>query len=122
MLAELPNNTTSYRVDSDGGCYVVEAHCGNAVSRSEEYCVDAIADVAADSYKLYPNPASDRVEVVCEGMTGITLYSMLGEAVLSKAVDSDVCILSVDDLPAGVYMVAVDCTKGRLMGKLTINN
>ncbi len=122
MLAELPNNTTSYRVDSDGGCYVVEAHCGNAVSRSEEYCVDAIADVAADSYKLYPNPASDRVEVVCEGMTGITLYSMLGEAVLSKDVDSDVCILSVDDLPAGVYMVAVDCTKGRLMGKLTINN
>ena len=122
MLAELPNNTTSYRVDSDGGCYVVEAHCGNAVSRSEEYCVDAIADVAADSYKLYPNPASDRVEVVCEGMTGITLYSMLGEAVLSKAVDSDVCTLSVYGLPAGVYMVAVDCTKGRLMGKLTINN
>ena len=120
MLAELPNNTTSYRVDSDGGCYVVEAHCGNAVSRSEEYCVDDIADVAADSYKLYPNPASDRVEVVCEGMKSVAVYDVLGCKVLERNAYSERVSLPLDGMQAGLYMVVVEYAGGRLMKKLEI--
>lgn len=123
LIIDTDNNTyeltDSYSV---GDCFVVVAHCDDRDVRSEPYCMAGVADEVMSQFEIYPNPASDRVEVVCEGMTGITLYSMLGKAVLSKAVDSDVCTLSVYDLPAGVYMVAVDCTKGRLMGKLTINN
>jgi hypothetical protein len=123
LIIDTDNNTyeltDSYSV---GDCFVVVAHCDDTDVRSEPYCMAGVADEVMSQFEIYPNPASDRVEVVCEGMTGITLYSMLGKAVLSKAVDSDVCTLSVYGLPAGVYMVAVDCTKGRLMGKLTINN
>ena len=122
LLAELPNNTTSYRVDSDGGCYVVEAHCGNAVSRSEEYCVDDIADVVADSYMLYPNPATDEVNIVCPDRCVVSLYNALGSMVMTVDVDAGGARISLANLPSGVYMVAVDCTKGRLMRKLMINN
>ncbi len=122
LLAELTENTFALDFGSydEDDCFSVVAHCEGGEESTGVVCLTGETTAIAPSFDIFPNPASDRVEVVCEGMTGITLYNMLGKAVVTKDVDSDVFSLSVDALPAGVYMVAVDCTKGRLMGKLTI--
>ena len=122
MLVEVPNTTNSYRVDPDGGCYVVEAHCGNDVSRSDEYCVDAIADVTADSYRLYPNPATDEVCIVCPDRCVVSLFDALGSMVMTVDVDADGVRISLADLPAGVYVVQFETPDGRLVRKKLIRS
>ncbi|MBO7571457.1 MAG: T9SS type A sorting domain-containing protein [Bacteroidales bacterium] len=122
LLAELTGNT--YELDPDGydgdDCFSVVAHCEGDEESTGEVCVTGVASAVAPAFDMYPNPASDRVDVVCSGMTGISLYNMLGKVVVSKHVDSDEFSLSIDALPAGVYVVVVDCTRGRQMGKLVI--
>ena len=122
LLAELTDNTYALDYGSYDGddCFTVVAHCEGGDESSDVVCLTGLVSAVVPEFDIYPNPASDRVEVVCKGMTGITLYTLLGKVVVSTDVDSDVFTLSVDGLPAGIYMVAVDCTKGRLMGRLTV--
>ena len=122
LLAELTENTYALDFGSydEDDCFSVVAHCEGGEESTGVVCLTGVASAVVPEFDIYPNPASDRVEVVCKGMTGITLYNMLGKVVVSTDVDSDVFTLSVDGLPAGIYMVAVDCTKGRLMGRLTV--
>ena len=117
LVAELEE--TTYELDEDD-CFTVVAHCNGGEESSGVICITGVSEALDPVFDMYPNPASDRVEVVCKGMTDVTLYNMLGKAVVAKNVESDVFSLSVDGLPAGIYMVAVDCAKGRLIGKLTI--
>lgn len=122
IIAELTEAT--YELNPDGyaidDCFTVVAHCAGGEERSGVVCVTGAVGVSLPVFDVFPNPATDKVEIACEGMTAVTIYNMLGMAVMAKDVDSDALTLSIEALPAGVYMVAVDCTKGRLLGKLTV--
>ena len=122
LLAELTENTYALDFDSydEDDCFSVVAHCEGGEESTGVVCLTGEAPAVVPSFDIFPNPASDRIEVVCDGMTSITLYDALGRSVITRDVDSDAFSLSVDALPAGIYMVVVDCTKGRLMSKLTI--
>ena len=118
MVAETASNT--YDLDSNEGCYVVEAHCGSDVARSAEYCLEGIDDVETDSYKLYPNPATDEVGVDCPGNCTLSIYNALGGIVLSTNVEAGSTRVSLADLPAGVYVVQFETIGGSVIRKRLI--
>ena len=118
MVAETVSNT--YNLDSNEGCYVVEAHCGSDVARSAEYCLEGIADIEADSYKLYPNPAADEVSIDCPGSCAVSIYNSLGGIVLSTNVEPGSTRISLADLPAGVYVVQFETVDGSIVRKKLI--
>lgn len=67
------------------------------------------------SFSIYPNPASQKIEIITdEQIKWVDLYDLHGQVVLRKK-DSEI---SLEDLPEGIYFVAVNAMK---MQKLIIS-
>ncbi len=114
QFAETTSNTIN--IDSYEACYVVEAHCGNNVERSQEYCAVAVSfDV--EQCLLYPNPASEVVEIVCGKNSNVLFYNALGCLVKSLSLDEGHAVVQLDELPAGVYVVSIESADGKVVRK-----
>jgi len=70
------------------------------------------------NFQIYPNPASDKFVVECEGAVFITLYDILGKEVLSQNVIGKAEI-NIRNLPNGVYNVRV-LSEGNAVGNYKI--
>ena len=57
--------------------------------------------------QLYPNPASDHVNIILEKGSVVTLYSALGIELYSANAGTDHLRMGLDNLPAGVYFVRI---------------
>jgi hypothetical protein len=67
--------------------------------------------VIKGSLSLYPNPASNQLNVVGLGAfrnSSWQLVSMTGVAILNGQVSADTLSISVKDLAAGIYTLRVD--------------
>ena len=82
------------------------------------------AEMTLPTFKVFPNPAKD--EIVLSGLESlenytITIRNLVGNMVLPQSlVQSDMvgeCVLSVCDLPSGVYFIALNGRKGNWMTK-----
>ena len=65
--------------------------------------------------RVYPNPASDRVEVSLPmaGTKSLRLNNTLGQEVLAAATDANRAALDLGQLPAGIYLMEVRTDLGR---------
>ena len=70
--------------------------------------------------KLFPNPTSDKVNVVCEGMTRISIYSTVGQMVYDKDVNADQLSIDMSQYPAGSYLVKIITNQGAVVKKLYV--
>lgn len=105
---------------------------GNEVSTNETYTftveasrnlvaefdnIDAVGEQNARNIRVYPNPATDKLNVECaEGIGELRIYNMLGALVYSQFNCGNKVTVSMEDLPNGVYfvhMVANDSTEIR---------
>ena len=68
----------------------------------------AVAEIAESGLLIYPNPANDILTVECDGITSIVIYDVLGQSVLSVAVNNAKTTLDISDLGAGVYIISVN--------------
>lgn len=61
-----------------------------------------------NSLKYYPNPVSNVLTVTySEAITGLKLYNMVGQQLMSKSVNSNETQLDMSHLPAGSYLLEV---------------
>ncbi|KKL97041.1 hypothetical protein LCGC14_1838460, partial [marine sediment metagenome] len=74
------------------------------------------------SFKLYPNPATDRaiVEFVGESAVGVSLIDMTGKILINKKVTSEQVILNTSQLKRGFYIISVDYGYKNEFAKLSI--
>ena len=70
--------------------------------------------------KLFPNPTSDKVNIECEGMTRISIYSAMGQMVYDKEVDTDQVSIDLSQQPAGSYLVRILTEQGAVVKKLHV--
>lgn len=85
--------------------------------------VFALPDLLPEQVKLFPNPASQGVDVFippCLEATEIQLLDMAGREVLSKAVASGLLHLDIDHFPDGIYWVRLITAAGKKVFKLQI--
>lgn len=75
--------------------------------------------VKASAFKVYPNPANDKVFVDVDEPTDIGIYNISGYLVIRKFVESTNDYLNVSHLPAGMYFVK-ELRKGGLAQKLIV--
>ncbi|MDO5315699.1 MAG: S8/S53 family peptidase [bacterium] len=89
--------------------------------------VDALAAVnAVEAYdgldegnakaSIYPNPTKDVVNIECEGMTKVKVFSMDGKLVKVLGVNGSQC--HIDDLESGIYLIMVETVKGSSLKKI----
>ncbi len=86
---------------------------GESLSTQDETFVD---------FKMYPNPASDKVMMTSDqAIEGYTIYAMNGQVVASeKALFSDVIQADVSSLHSGMYVVHIQTSSGVATQKLVI--
>jgi len=94
-------NTHRDLIDDPDDCY---AHV------APEDIMWGISDKTPPDIRLYPNPASDVIHVVCpESLildnVNIDFYSILGEKLKSQHINGSSVTVSVNELPTGIYVV-----------------
>lgn len=75
-----------------------------------------------NNLKVYPNPVSDWLTIECpEDITHIALYNSLGQAVISNPIQNERFIkLSVENLPAGVYLLQIRTNSEQYIQKVQV--
>jgi hypothetical protein len=74
---------------------------------------------STDGISLYPNPASDELNVLFNpngGIKNITIYNMIGKAVtVYKVTANNSAKLDIQNIPAGIYFIRLSDAQGRVV-------
>jgi hypothetical protein len=92
------------------------ATSGSTVSRTFTLTVLPFLDInenVRNNFIMYPNPASNQITVKGEfdANESITIYNVLGQAVMNKAITSNEENIDVSNLASGVYNVTFNTAK-----------
>lgn len=82
-----------------------------------------VSDFAAESFTMYPNPASGMVKVVLKENNGkgvLTITDMLGKAVHTSTLSHETPDIDIHNLQPGIYMVSVSNGNGKAIRKLIV--
>ena len=69
---------------------------------------------------VYPNPASEMLNISSEGLTNVSVFNVVGQRVIDVDVNADEYTLDVSGLEIGIYMLNVSSTKGNFTRKISI--
>ena len=69
---------------------------------------------------LYPNPTKGNVTIEANGMSRITVVSMLGQVVFDTELNADTYTLNMAQFNAGMYMVRVYTEEGVTVKRVTV--
>lgn len=114
------NGVYTVHVTDANGCFTVS----NSVTISGV----GISEISPADYKIYPNPASDIIQLdlshldknTLNSLSAIVIYNMLGEKIKSLPVNETT--ISIAELSNGVYMISVsDKEQNRkILGKFEV--
>ena len=79
-----------------------------------------ISNLSPIACQLYPNPATDRCTVTCEGMQSLQLLNALGQTIRTEAVNGSSYDLDLRGMTPGVYMLRVATTQGIATSKVIV--
>ena len=87
------------------------------LNRVNIYVVPAdVEDVNANGVVIAPNPASEAINVIAEGLESVKIVDMLGRTV---AVSTEATV-NVSNLPAGTYAVVVKTSAAEVVKKINV--
>src|SRR5688572_1920048 len=101
-----PRNNGAWNANS---CYTLRAGGGTATRTPDDITSSRLVPGKAIALSLFPNPATQTLNVSLEGMndkTEIKVYNMMGKLVMRQVTNKTNTLLNVSKLPAGVYMVS----------------
>ena len=65
---------------------------------------------------IYPNPSQNEFNIVCDNMTRITVYNVMGSKIMDTDVNSS--RYSISSLESGVYFINIETTNGSIVKKV----
>ena len=65
---------------------------------------------------IYPNPSQNEFNIVCDNMTRITVYNVMGSKIMDTDVNSS--RYSISSLESGVYFINIETTEGNIVRKV----
>ena len=74
----------------------------------------------SDNVALYPNPTNGNVTIEAQGMSRITVVSVLGQVVFDTELSADNYTLNMAQFNAGMYMVRVYTESGVTVKRVTV--
>ena len=109
---EISSNTNL----TDGYTYGVTQAFGTCESERLPITVSVILGNPAfelKGVKVYPNPASDVVNVQAnEVLSGVVIYNLLGQEVLRQSANADTVQLNISSLPQATYIMQASTANG----------
>ncbi|MBC8645390.1 T9SS type A sorting domain-containing protein [Flavobacterium lindanitolerans] len=110
------SGTTYYASQTVGGCESVQRV---AIQAGTALKVDGFDNA---NFKYYPNPVNNILTVsYSEAITGLKLYNMVGQQLITKSVNANETQIDMSNLPAGSYLLEVSSGNKSKMVKLLKN-
>jgi hypothetical protein len=110
------SGTTYYASQTVGGCESVQRV---AIQAGTALKVDGFDNA---NFKYYPNPVNNILTVsYSEAITGLKLYNMVGQQLITKSVNANETQIDMSHLPAGSYLLEVSSGNKSKMVKLLKN-
>ena len=75
-----------------------------------------------DEVVMFPNPASDMVEINISFIDEVEVFNLLGERICHIKANHEAVNLDVSKFPAGIYIVQVKQMKNFYVGKLIVGH
>jgi len=69
---------------------------------------------------MFPNPASDRITIVSDGILSVMIQDVSGRVVKELTTDTDELYLELQDVDSGIYLVSVMAENGMAQKKLVV--
>ncbi len=109
------------------GSYTVTITDANSCDTSFTYAVGSNTSVDAvdrdERMRVFPNPVTDYVEVrTTSANLKVQIFSLSGKRVLFKNALSNTLTISLEDLPAGIYLLEAQSDAGVYREKLVIGH
>ena len=73
----------------------------------------AVDETEVQEITLFPNPASDKINIKAEGLQNVAVYDMMGQKIASKLTTSDDFEMDVNNLKSGLYLFVVQLKNGK---------
>lgn len=91
----------------------------------DDFVVSDYTGVSVNEYNpievsLYPNPATNHVQISADQIQRVEIYNMLGQRVFDQKFEDDHVIVPTDGMRAGTYAVTVTTRDARTTQKLII--
>ena len=117
-------STTSY-VDmngQEGDTYYIVTVCqyGESVPSEGVQAIQTGIDASSISVEIYPNPASDKFMIECEGMTTIEIFNVVGQSMGMIDVNSSAISVDSSDWTNGVYNIRITTENSGIIVKQII--
>lgn len=78
----------------------------------EQDCVSVNEGQDFTETSIYPNPTSDKIVIVSEGLSHIVVSNMLGQCVYDSPVNGDEYTFDFDGYDSGIYLIRIETTNG----------
>ncbi len=117
-------STTSY-VDmngQEGDTYYIVTVCQYGESDPSEgvQAIQTGIDGSSISVEIYPNPASDKFMIECEGMTTVEIFNVVGQSMGMIDVNSSAISVDSSDWTNGVYNIRITTENSGIIVKQII--
>ncbi len=77
--------------------------------------------ILANSVQLYPNPATDQVNIKSElTIESITVYNFAGQAVLTETINNTTYRVNNSELNAGIYLFQIETAEGTISKRVIV--
>lgn len=121
LIATTNNSLFTDESISKSGKYVysVRAIYEDCSGLFEHVTVDISTGINEDSKieaSVYPNPSHDNFTIVCENMTRISVYNVVGTIIMDSSVNCSNYIIS--NLNSGVYFIYIETLEGNAIRKV----
>ncbi|PCI95774.1 MAG: hypothetical protein COB15_11815 [Flavobacteriales bacterium] len=127
------NTPLRMRISSDVVGVTQTACDDNDFGQTEDYAVVVISPnsigemtLSASDFNIYPNPASDYINIKNNSystiISSLVLYNYVGQVVLSIEVENkETILLNLANTPKGFYFLKIETNKGEVIKKININ-
>ena len=90
--------------------------CNGLMSHVTIDFVDNVYENNAIKATIYPNPSQNDFNIVCDNMTKVTVYNVMGSVIMDNKVNGS--RYTISDLESGVYFINIETTNGNVVRKV----
>ena len=75
----------------------------------------AVDETENRAIAVFPNPATDKINIKAEGLQNVAVYDMTGQKIASYQATSDDFSMNVNNFKSGLYLFAIQLKNGNLV-------
>ena len=90
--------------------------CNGLMSSITVENVDNVYENNAIKASIYPNPSQNDFNIVCDNMTRVTVYNVMGSVITDAQVNDS--RYTISDLESGVYFINIETNNGNVVRKV----